>query len=793
MLLKYGDIKSCKLEVDEKGNSKGLGYITFYSPEAAHNCIGDLNGQDIKGSRIEIIDLIASNADCNNAVYMKHLPLNFDEPSLRDLLSTYGELSSIKMCNKDGKFTGAAIVSFSDFRSASAAVKDLNYKGTTFPGQLPLYVSFLQKKEERNQAVNMKNLISYKNKVMLSRNTEPITLLARLMEANIFSNQEEFEKSLRLFMKVVMLSEFNPVSIQVNFTNSTAVILVKNLKEANAFLEKYQRLPKPEFFIEMHNKTQPPIMGMGMMDNQFPGMNNIGNSMYQEAREMRNDPFLNRFEMMHVNNDMRGDMKEMREGFNNPRENRENPHIMGFESQLPNNGPSENFNHIVKNNNLPYYSNNVNQTNPIKQNIMQHNQQTHYNQPRIMNNFTENQNHINSTPNNHQIQPIQSNPITNEKNDFTTINNARVQNVGNNIQFQRTIPQNIQNNYERIPQVNNNMNGPFNQNTHQPNQHKPNQNNQYIINNNVQKNMNHSNMKQNNIIREQGNNNNNATHINKFNNNQNPNQHFNHNNKVSHDRQNQNIMNMNNQMMINNNKPSINPNINKMNNNFNNNMNPNVKINNSNSNLYNNMNMNKQLPQNINHNNSHNNHNLKNPQFNPNPNQMMINNSHMQNLNNLNNMHNNNTIKINGHGPQNHNMLNKMNNMINNPIHKNGFMNNNVNNMNNNSNIITSIPTLYNNYNKQLIENEKRLFDKENDYQSNIGNKIELNFNEERIKEMNHDELGNEIYDIVMTVHENEASKITGMIIDLGDNKMRHLLLNTMELKNVIDTAYQVS
>jgi hypothetical protein len=103
-------------------------------------------------------------------------------------------------------------------------------------------------------------------------------------------------------------------------------------------------------------------------------------------------------------------------------------------------------------------------------------------------------------------------------------------------------------------------------------------------------------------------------------------------------------------------------------------------------------------------------------------------------------------------------------------------------------------PDMYNNnmFNSPyLVEREKLLFN-QNDRVSNFEGVVEINFKEERIKEMNSEELSSEIYEIVVSIYPKEAAKITGMLSDLGDDQMRKLLLNPMEMKDLMDQAYRV-
>lgn len=620
----YGDIKSCKIELDEAGTSQGYGYVTYYRPEDAMKCISNLNGQEIEGEKIEIMDIVTPSSDSKNVIYMKHLPLNFEQNNLKELLSTYGEISNVKMCCKDGKFTGAAIISFSDFRSATAAVKDLNYKGTVFPGQLPLYVNFLQKKEERTINLGMKSLKDQRNKIQMSR-SEPVALFAKLIESNYFKDQEEFEKSIRLFMKVVMLSEFSPLSITCNYSRTSAVVTVRNMKDAFEFMEKYRRMPKPEFYFELIQTNPQPIIPyievkvpetnvqpvIEPIIKQIPNKQVIAqNNQIVNPQNMQNDPFLNRFEKININ-----------------------------EQIVP-------INHNQMNQ--------INQKGPIDRNMYPQSQmisqQNNFQSDRMINNNQQiphsmNQHFYNGIPQINQNYN-KGNMNINQINNINQMNKMGNIIVPNNQDFRNPHMQNFN------PLINNPHTFPIHQPSHM------------------------------------------QTHI---------------------------------PIII----PQNQPTFNKFNPNFHDPFQ--VPINQPFNPLGINLNRDIQeiphITKNI----------LVNPVFNP---QQQI--------------HNHNQHNINRH-------------QINNDMY---------------SNNIFSSP--------YLIEREKLLFS-QNDRLSNIEGKVEMNFKEERLKEMNGEELSNEIYDVVVTIYPNDAAKITGMLSDLGDDQMRRLLLNPLEMKDLMDQAYKVS
>lgn len=616
----YGDIKSCKLEIDEAGISKGYGYVTYYRAEDAVICINSLNDKEIKGEKIQIMDMITPSSDSKNVVYMKHLPLIFEERNLKELLSTYGEITNIKMCMKDQKFTGAAIVSFSDFRSATAAIRDINYKATTFPGQLPLYINFLQKKEERSHNLGMKSLRDQKNKILMSR-TEPVNLFAKLIENNYFKNQEEFEHSLRLFLKVVMLSEFHPINISCNYSRTSAVVTLKNMKDAFDFMERYSKCVKPEFFIELIQNTPQPIVpsqDTKIMENSnavnpniqsqpsdFITKNNqVKQNVIPNIPTDKNDPMLNRFDKMNINEN----------------------------HMIPINIPQ-----VINHNG------HMGSMYPHNQMIPQH---PNIQSERVINmeQITNNQHFYNGFPTNHNVGNLHVNPMNNMNMNLNKMGNIMI--PSNQEHFRNPQMQNFN------PLINNPHTFPINQPTHiQP---------QIPI-----------------IIAH------NQPTFNKFNLNGNINDRF----QV----------------------PTSQP-FNQMGYNLNGNI---QEINHMNKNM------------------------MLSHQGYP---QQQIPNQHIPIIN----QHNQDVF----------------------------------------GNALFSAP--------YLVESEKLLFS-QNDRLSNIEGKVEMNFKEERLKEMNSEELSNEIYELVATIYPHDAAKITGMLSDLGDDQMRRLLLNPLEMKDLMDQAYKVS
>lgn len=246
----FGEIKSAKLEVDALGKTKGYGFVTFSSNDSALKAISELQGKEIKGSKLEISNLVShKGTEGKNVIYVKHLPYNIDEVEVRKIFSQYGDIASVKLTRDlNGKITGAGIISFNDPRSASAAIADIKLKPKSFSGQQPMYVAYLQSKEER---VGKSSLINMNKPFHKKTYNEPQILFAKLTDSNLNMDPDSFLKNLKLFIKVVMVSEYNPLSIMPNFEKKSALITFKGLRDVEIFMSSYSKMINPEFYFSV--------------------------------------------------------------------------------------------------------------------------------------------------------------------------------------------------------------------------------------------------------------------------------------------------------------------------------------------------------------------------------------------------------------------------------------------------------------------------------------------------------------------------------------------------------------
>lgn len=96
----FGNILSCKVELDEAGESRGYGYVHYETEEEADSAIAKVNGMILAGRVVSVSKFkpkkerereIQSNF---TNVFVKNLPNEFNDQQLRELFANYGEIQS---------------------------------------------------------------------------------------------------------------------------------------------------------------------------------------------------------------------------------------------------------------------------------------------------------------------------------------------------------------------------------------------------------------------------------------------------------------------------------------------------------------------------------------------------------------------------------------------------------------------------------------------------------------------------------------------------------------------------
>lgn len=157
----YGNVLSCKVATDGKGQLKGFGYVQFEKEGDAQTAIKSLNGMLLNGKQIYVaqhvrrLERLQENASPKfTNVYVKDLCEATTDEDLENFFGTYGAISSaVVMKDQDGKSRCFGFVNFQSTEAAAAAVEQLN--GTTHDGKV-WYVGRAQRKSEREAQLRAK-------------------------------------------------------------------------------------------------------------------------------------------------------------------------------------------------------------------------------------------------------------------------------------------------------------------------------------------------------------------------------------------------------------------------------------------------------------------------------------------------------------------------------------------------------------------------------------------------------------------------------------------------------------
>jgi polyadenylate-binding protein len=157
----FGNILSCKIMIDENGQSKGFGFVHFETQEAADNAINKVNGMLLADKKVYVGRFISrTQRDTGPGsrkftnIFIKNFGDQLDEEKLRELFSEYGKIASIKVeRDEGGNSKGFGFCSFETPEEAEGAVNNLN--GRTI-GDKQLFVGRFQKKAERMAEIKRK-------------------------------------------------------------------------------------------------------------------------------------------------------------------------------------------------------------------------------------------------------------------------------------------------------------------------------------------------------------------------------------------------------------------------------------------------------------------------------------------------------------------------------------------------------------------------------------------------------------------------------------------------------------
>lgn len=151
----FGNILSCKVSTNAKGDSLGYGFVHYESEEAASNAILRVHGKLITGEKVEVSAFKSRKERGGNKfrftnVYVKNLPLDWTLEEMQSKFAQYGNITSAHIpLDEEKKSRGFGFVNFENPEDASRASEALN--NLDVAGEKPLYVVRAQKREEREK------------------------------------------------------------------------------------------------------------------------------------------------------------------------------------------------------------------------------------------------------------------------------------------------------------------------------------------------------------------------------------------------------------------------------------------------------------------------------------------------------------------------------------------------------------------------------------------------------------------------------------------------------------------
>ena len=150
----FGAILSCKVAMDDIGQSKGFGFVQYEKEEFAQSAMKSLNGMLINDKPVYVGPFLRKQERDNSSdkakfsnVFVKNLSESTTKEDLLKVFSEYGNITSaVVMIGMDGKSRCFGFINFESPDAAARAVEELNGKKIN---DKEWYVGRAQKKSER--------------------------------------------------------------------------------------------------------------------------------------------------------------------------------------------------------------------------------------------------------------------------------------------------------------------------------------------------------------------------------------------------------------------------------------------------------------------------------------------------------------------------------------------------------------------------------------------------------------------------------------------------------------------
>uniref|UniRef100_A0A3Q3XEZ1 Polyadenylate-binding protein n=1 Tax=Mola mola TaxID=94237 RepID=A0A3Q3XEZ1_MOLML len=168
----FGRTLSVQVMKDERGRSRGFGFVNYANHDDAQKAVDEMNGKEINGKIIYVgraqkrlerqgelkrkfeqikQDRVQRYQGVN--LYVKNLDDSIDDERLRKEFAPYGTITSAKVMTDGSQSKGFGFVCFSSPEEATKAVTEMNGR---IVATKPLYVALAQRREERKAILTNK-------------------------------------------------------------------------------------------------------------------------------------------------------------------------------------------------------------------------------------------------------------------------------------------------------------------------------------------------------------------------------------------------------------------------------------------------------------------------------------------------------------------------------------------------------------------------------------------------------------------------------------------------------------
>jgi polyadenylate-binding protein len=148
----FGSILSCKVAMNEQGESKGYGFVHYENPKCAESAIDKVNNQKFGSKEVFVGPFIPRRLRVQHLdkswtnVYVKDIDQNITDEEFLKLFQQFGPVNSPLIVRKNGISVGFGFVNFDRHEDAESAVLKLNGHKL---GNKTLVCTRAQKKSER--------------------------------------------------------------------------------------------------------------------------------------------------------------------------------------------------------------------------------------------------------------------------------------------------------------------------------------------------------------------------------------------------------------------------------------------------------------------------------------------------------------------------------------------------------------------------------------------------------------------------------------------------------------------